>query len=367
LVGDCGVWEAEADASTRGWLLAGLPLALLCITRPDGPLFTGLLAWLAGGWCLYVAAIGGDIFPGWRHLVPVVVLLAFMIAEGMASLRGRAVAVGAALCVIATALQLGVQAHAGENRRAIAERWEWDGQVVGTVLKRAFGEAKPVIAVEAGGCLPYFSGLPSIDMLGLNDPWLPFHPPENIGHGMLAHELGNGDYILRRKPDIVIFSGPEGGTRPSFGSAWEMNDDPLFHFHYTLSTVVGEEPHEYASRIWFRKDSARIGIRRTDARVEIPGWFLNSEPGTEMRLGPDDRLGAVVLPDRPVRLVGLRVPRGEWEARIEPPAPVSVEVSAAGVAGSSRVLDLIIRSEGGRRSWVGSVILERFPLPGQPG
>ena len=43
-------------------------------------------------WSAYVAVIGGDIFPGWRHHVPIAVMLSLLLAEGLLSVakRGRA-------------------------------------------------------------------------------------------------------------------------------------------------------------------------------------------------------------------------------------------------------------------------------------
>ena len=67
------------------------------------------------------------------------------------------------------------------------------------MLKEAFGDQQPLYAVDNAGCLPNFSGLPALDMLGLNDHYLAHHPPPNIGTGYLGHELataitcGGGD------------------------------------------------------------------------------------------------------------------------------------------------------------------------------
>jgi arabinofuranosyltransferase len=453
----CALFLARLDGgltSFRAWVVPGVPLGLLCITRPDGPLFAALLgcallmtrrrvqavlglwaapalltagqlvfrlsyyghptptsaaakfhpnlqraseglayvteglsamgplcalacvglalslrhperragalsiAALATGWMAYICIIGGDIFPAWRHLLPVAVFFAFLVADGVASIPGR----GGLVAVVLVAAGLGVQFEhqraAGENRRAVAERWEWDGKVIGTVLKRAFGEAQPLLAVEAAGCLPYFSELPALDMLGLNDPWLPLNPPEDIGHGLLAHELGNGDYVLGREPDLVIFGGPSGGAKASHPSSWQMNDDPRFHFHYSLSRVVGSDPHEFASGVWFRRDSPKVGIQRTDGRVLVPGWFLNEHAHTEMRLGDDDKLGAVVAPGTPAALRGVRVPLGTWTVRVEPPSSgASLRLTPQGVAGSSNVFD--VEAYADRPSWIGAVVLER--------
>jgi hypothetical protein len=92
-----------------------------------------------------------------------------------------------------------------ENQQAIDERFEFNGQVIGLMLKKGFGRFQPVVAVSASGCIPYWSELPSIDMLGLNDHYLPRHPPENFGQGWIGHELRDDNYIFSRQPDLVIF------------------------------------------------------------------------------------------------------------------------------------------------------------------
>ena len=38
-------------------------------------------------------------------------------------------------------------------------------------------EEEPLFAVTAAGCLPYFSELPALDMLGLNDRHIAHHRP----------------------------------------------------------------------------------------------------------------------------------------------------------------------------------------------
>ena len=74
-----------------------------------------------------------------------------------------------------------------QSKRAIDEQWEWDGQVIGLLLKEAFGASQPLFAVTAAGSLPYWSELPALDMLGLNDYYLPRHPPQNFGQGWIGH------------------------------------------------------------------------------------------------------------------------------------------------------------------------------------
>jgi hypothetical protein len=59
-----------------------------------------------------------------------------------------------------------------------------------------------VVAVMAAGAIPYYSGLKTIDMLGLNDPFiarLPF--PDIMKAGMNKWDL---PYVLALKPEIIV-------------------------------------------------------------------------------------------------------------------------------------------------------------------
>lgn len=123
-------------------------------------------------WSGYVVVIGGDMFPARRQLVPAIVwaaLLLSLLVKWLAA-EGRPFAGASWLLAMAMlGLPAWFQWNDPENRRALRERWEWDGQVVGNLLRRAFSDAQPLLACDAAGCLPYFSELPVIDMLEVND------------------------------------------------------------------------------------------------------------------------------------------------------------------------------------------------------
>jgi len=109
------------------------------------------------------------------------------------------------VCTLAMLVTLGYrQVNDPRNKIGITERWEWDGQVIGTLLKDAFGKERPLIAVTASGSIPYWSDLNAIDMYGLNDYYC--HAIRSgFRHGFPGHELGDGRYILSRRPDLILF------------------------------------------------------------------------------------------------------------------------------------------------------------------
>ena len=53
------------------------------------------------------------------------------------------------------------------------------------------------------GGIPYYSGLPTIDMLGLTDEHIA-HKGKTASWGSIAHRRLDANYLLSRKPDIVL-------------------------------------------------------------------------------------------------------------------------------------------------------------------
>ncbi len=250
-------------------------------------------------WLAYLVFIGGDIFPAFRHFVPLVVVFAFGLVEGLdvmlartgqrrATSRARTLLVAGT--VVCTAPFVYAQFSTSDSRRAKSERWEWDGQVVGNLMKEAFQEQQPLVAVTASGCIPYWSELPAVDMLGLNDHYLPRHPPVDFGTGKLGHELGDARYVMSREPDIVCFhAGTLTASYPFVQEMLQMNE---FRQLYTPVAVLGSPPRSVRAVLWFRKYSSRIGIQVDDARITVPGFLLNAEAGTVAYL---DATGALVV------------------------------------------------------------------------
>ena len=197
------------------------------------------------------------------------------------------------------------------NVMALDERWEWDGEVIGRLLDTAFAEQQPLVAVTAAGCIPYFSGLPSLDMLGLNDHYLATHRPEDTGGSYIGHEVGDGAYVLGRQPDLVIFCGIGGQERPCYRSGLEMYRDPAFHARYRVVECLGTLPYQVRAYIWVRRDSPRIGIQSREDEVVVPGYLLADGEGVA-RLDDRDRFGLQIARGGSAGVRGLRLAPGVW-------------------------------------------------------
>lgn len=329
-------WSYVSEGATWLWPLVALALCALWRPRRSAWLWAAPLV----GWLAYVIFIGGDIFPGRRHLVPAVALLGFAIASGATRLLGsrRVVRLGGPLCALALAWQARLSAGDPANQSAIDERWEWEGEVVGRLLSDAFADAQPLVAVDPAGCIPYFSRLPALDMLGLNDRYLATHPPPGFGEGWLGHELGDGDYVWSRRPDMIVLCGPRGGAGACFLSGRQLLDRADFKDAYGLVTFEGRGPRTLRSKIWTRRDGA-IGVRVDDAGVIVVPGFLLTGKKVVATLDDEGRIGAAIPAGG---RAALRLPEAEgpgWSVDVDASGPArarivrgKVEVRAEGEA-----------------------------------
>jgi hypothetical protein len=307
-------------------------------------------------WVSYVAAIGGDIFPAYRHMVPVVVLAAFAVADGLAWLSERSAvarsprALGGALALALLVFAL-LQVGSHQSQRAIAERFEWRGQVVGQALARAFGDSMPLVAVTAAGCIPYWSGLPALDMLGLNDHHLARQRPADFGEGKLAHELGDGAYVLSRRPDLIIYH--VGSVGSDLRSGRELDALPEYHELYSPVALLGTEPFEHRFVAWVRRDSPRVGIRSEADRISIPGHLLAANGVGIARLDETGRFAAVVGRQTPALVEGVLVPPGSWRLELDASGPVRARLrdprGGLAIADGVAPLDFEVRPPDGLR------------------
>jgi hypothetical protein len=226
----------------------------------------------------YLIFIGGDVFPAYRHMSVVVVAFFWLILDSkhliMSFLssfeRFSYKALKPVLISIFILLFLGLQIVNTPSRRAIHERWEWIGKELGLTLNQAFSDSQPLVAVTAAGCIPYWSELPSLDMLGLNDKHIAKNRPVDIGDGMLGHELGDGEYVLSREPDLIIFSV---GNFPVFRAGQQLEQMPEFHEKYKPITIF-LEARDYFSKVYIRKNSPKIGIIRDEDEINIPAYLF---------------------------------------------------------------------------------------------
>ncbi len=255
-------------------------------------------------WLVYLTAIGGDVFPAYRHLVPVAVTLAWGVGLGLEALPRRRGT--AALLATAVAVAFGVgQWRDPEYRKADDNRFVWWGKETALTLRTAFGARDPLMAVSAAGCLPYFSGFRSLDILGLCDRHIAHARPADFGRGPLGHELGDAAYVLDREPDILIVGPPGPGAGRQLGGRYddELLGDPRFLRDYKSVPLRVDGPDPFTCYVWLRETSERVGWRQGGSRILVPAYFCNSNPKTVARLDADGKLGITVDAATPASLL----------------------------------------------------------------
>lgn len=230
-------------------------------------------------WFVYLCLIGGDIFPAFRHftLVSVFLSLAFPMLEFYFSSRRREEDVAFSfsakqVCTMAL-IYIAIQWFNPGSAFARGHLWVWDGEVIATAMKRGFAEKQPKIAVDAAGALPYWSGYPVLDMLGLNDYHIArTEPSETIKY--VGHQFGDGDYVYSEQPDIINFCFPKGFFHPCWKSGQELWQQERFHDNYLPVRLSGSEPYFVEGVQWLYKWSPLVGIKHNEKALEIPGFFF---------------------------------------------------------------------------------------------
>ena len=297
-------------------ILAIISAFVCLIVKTKRPASVLLLS-VGVAWLGYVAVIGGDIFPAYRHIVPVILIMAFFLAEGTTLLiekfNGKFFYLTTLMLLLGSSfIYTSNQINDEENHLAIEERWEWDGEVIGLMLKDGFGKTESLLAIEPAGVVPYYSELPSLDMLGLNDYYIAHNPPEHFGEGWIGHELGDPYYVLDQEPDLVIWCGPRGSIEPCFYAAQKMNEMPEFHNKYKLINFKGLYPKPVTSFIFVNRQSGKIGIKSTENTIEIPAYLFNENPETFTYLDQGNEFVIDIDVEQPAGITEVSIPAGEW-------------------------------------------------------
>jgi arabinofuranosyltransferase len=186
------------------------------------------------------------VFPAYRQALPILVILTFVFAAALGSVPDGRRATAVALTVVALAGSFLLSHRDAENHRGKTERWEWACKQIAEEIAVRWGDHRPVIAVTAAGCLPYFSKLPALDMHGLNDAHLARNRPDDFGYGYMGHELMDPEYVVSRAPEIVIF---HIGRNPSIPADF-VRTDFLNEYERVSIDVPGWDGHP--GYVWLR-------------------------------------------------------------------------------------------------------------------
>lgn len=340
------------------WGILGILIWPALLSLKSKRRWSVVLLWVSAfTWVAYIWGVGGDIFPGHRHAVVLCGLLALLIMLGIESLKswyfrsfGLFITLG--LCIISFQASQAPSTDAQPYRNAKLERWEWHGQIIGEWLGQAFKEKDPLLAVTAAGTLPYFSKLRALDMQGLNDRHIAKTPAQK--NYLLAHDHGDGAYVLARKPDLLAFRGVGLGI-PAFVSGDQMKNKREFITRYRLRTFEGQYPYYVKSQLYIRLDGS-VGVQKVNQDeiyfpaylfrnlVSLPSPSIESQQNipqpqdvkaTEAKLSkaPMQKQSASQMVSRwpieeIVHLSNFPMPAGKWSVELDPPQAIRLQTYA---------------------------------------
>lgn len=170
-----------------------------------------VLRLLVGIWLVYLAIVGAD-FMEFRFLVVALPAAAVLFTAVLNALRSRALLLFCvAVIVLGAPIKwrlmppaiIGIESATGLEQHGVAPAgWKALGEELAEVFPG--GEDSGVtIAVTPAGYIPFYSRLPTVDMLGLNDPGVLEEPCEltwlKAGHEQIAtpeHLRGRADLVL---------------------------------------------------------------------------------------------------------------------------------------------------------------------------
>lgn len=169
---------------------------------------------------LYFLYIGGDIYYE-RFLLAVFPVGIFFTLLMSSRTESRWIKIilplAAVLASSLVAFQGGRFAYQSKNY----DMWNNLGRFLATV------EPDSLLAIDAAGKVPYYSNLPTLDMLGLNDRHIGQRdmPPQPFIVGHFKHDV---DYVLLRRPVLIAaWAIPDldlrwGLTRDKYGADYEI-------------------------------------------------------------------------------------------------------------------------------------------------
>ncbi|MFM8302859.1 MAG: hypothetical protein ACKOA9_00955 [Actinomycetota bacterium] len=221
-----GTHVAEGRSYLNGALTESWPWALLVVaaltaallfgrrwspSRNDGLVMLQLAVFLG-----FLVATGGDWMPASRLFAPVLPLVAVMVA----SVWSRATAsVDPAVATRTFGVVAGVSAlllvsvsYTSTNQLPRVRPWNEQVEALaaqGAWLRSSLPRGAS-IATFANGALSYHAGtdMTVIDMLGLTDEHIARNGARRSpAEAPVGHRAYDDEYVIRRRPDIVIFSG----------------------------------------------------------------------------------------------------------------------------------------------------------------
>jgi arabinofuranosyltransferase len=295
------------------------------------------------GWLVYVLIIGGDIFPSYRHFVPSMALMGFLVAGGGLLTLGAPFRFSRARVAIFLLLTLLVLTS---DLFSPMETWEREGKSLGIFLRTAFGTKHPLLASDAAGVVPFYAEMEVLDPLGLNDYHIARHPAADRGLGWVGHELGDGKYVLDHKPDLLLLSNFQ--SVAGFPADEQLLADPRFAGHYQLIHVDAGPPNPIRAGLYIRRVDGRLGIQNSSNRETVPAYLATTNDANSVRL-IDGAAQLVIAPHSSAQFSTIPLSAGVWKATLEGAGASQLALHVA--PGSSACTTCVEAGSNGMAEW----------------
>jgi hypothetical protein len=301
------------------------------------------LATISLGWLIYILLVGGDIFPAYRHFVPAMALMGFLVAGcGLLTLGApfRFSRARVAIFLVLTLLVL------TSDLFSPLESWELQGKEIGIFLHTAFGAEQPLLVSDAAGVVPYYANMEVIDPLGLNDYHIARRPSVYRGEGWVGHELGDGRYVLDHKPDLLLLGNYQSDI--ALAADHQLVTDLRFASHYQLIHFNAGPPNPIRAGLYIRRIDGKLGIQSSDNTETVPAYLAAINDANSVRL-IDGRAQLVIAPHASAQFSAIPLGSGSWRCTLE--GAGAAQLALHTVAGSAACATCVEAGANGTAGW----------------
>lgn len=306
-------------------------------------------------WFFYLVFVGGDIFMAFRHHFYSIVFIILVLAEGLNELLEsnyykRKKKLFQLLFAVSGLIFLYQQFEYIYYEDIETFTWTSNQKTLALELKATFEKEQPLIAVDAAGSLPYWTMFPSLDMLGLNDYYIARHKPNNMGGGYIGHELGDPEYTLDQKPDIIQLHFGQREPIQYIDSQLVINKRFINDYRDINVFATAGDSHDYSGVLWFNLYSDKVGIRSVGNKVIIPAYYFK----TTEEVFNEFKDGNLLLPIKPNQEFELLLP---YRIQINTiyTEPVGVEILYSSEGKNTRIT---IKNNSSKKKYLKEVVVE---------
>ncbi len=302
-------------------LIPTIALSIYAMIKKQKQIYIPLLTIIL--YMVYVISVGGDIFPAFRPFVIVIFLISIMLSDIAKSTKLNNIIILIALVVFSIFIFMNIKqnlAHKYVNKAKI-EMWEWSLKDHATAIDNMFKDKDLLIAVDPTGSFPYFSKNQMIDTFGLTDKHIANNKPKHFGNGMLGHELGDGAYILKRKPELIYMFG---GEPKYYQTGYYLRNSKAFARDYRKINIqafckdIEATTHKKCSNhrphfmIYAKLEQNKIGINRTNCEINIPNYFFTSTDNSYISFD-NTHPKLKIRASQQIGVKQVYIPYGKWE------------------------------------------------------